>query len=207
MSNYTDLDKNDCKGCYPKCLRKPFILFILLIIVLFIIAFVFCSSCRRVEVKSPDISALQKPNLPQAPMIKEPEPVKVEPTKEAKVDNIELIKEAFLKDGTIDSSFSLKDSVFFDKNSSSISKNANKKFEKAIQDEVNSAKLVIVVGHACDLGSVAYNRDLIQKRINSVMNVISAKNPNIDIVAYNAGQIKNPLERTKDRRVDIYFYK
>lgn len=49
--------------------------------------------------------------------------------------------------------------MLFDKNSLSIGKNANKKFKKAIQDEVNSSKLVIVVGRACDLSSVAYNKN------------------------------------------------
>lgn len=211
MSNNSPWDSNECKGCYPKCLTKPFIFFALIVIILFIIAFAFCSSCKPVEVKSPDISALQKPQIIQSPSIKEVEPIielkKEEPKQEEpKVDNIVLIKEAFLKDGSIDNGFSLKDSVFFDKNSSFMTKKGKQNFNNAIQDEVNSAKLAIITGHACDLGNAKYNKFLIEKRINRIAKVLKDKNPNIEIITSNDGQVKS-AKREKERRVDVYLYK
>lgn len=212
MNYNTPWESNECRGCYPKYLIKPLIFFVLIVIVLFIIAFALCSSCKPVEVKSPSISVLQKPDIIQSPSIKEVELIQIEPIKqeevkqEPKADNIILIKEMFLKDGSINNGFSLKDSVFFDKNSSFMTKKASKDFNNATRDEVNSAKLIIITGHACDLGNAEYNKLLIEKRINSIAKVLKSKNPNIEIITSNDGQTKS-IRREKERRVDVYFYK
>lgn len=207
MNNNTSWNHAEYRGCYPKCLRKPFIFFVLIVIILFIIAFAFCSSSKPLDIKSSNIATLQKPQTIKSPSIKETESsIEQNIKEEPKADSIALIKEAFLKDGSIDSGFSLKDSIYFDKNSSSIAKKINKDFSNAIQDEVNAAKLVIITGHACDLGNVKYNKFLIEKRINSVLKIIKSRNPNIEIITSNDGQTKS-IKREKERRVDIYFYK
>ncbi|RDU65188.1 OmpA family protein [Helicobacter sp. MIT 14-3879] len=207
-SNANSWNRGESRGFYPKCLTKPIILFIIVIVVLFIISLVLCSSCRVVEVKSPELITIQKEiiiepetTIQKVEAIATPELKVVEPV----VDIIETIKSEFLNNGIIDDSFILKDSIFFNKNSSFMTQKESSDLINTIKDKINSAKLIILTGHACDLGNATYNKSLIEKRINRVVEVVKKQNPNIEIITSNDGQTIS-TKREKERRVDIYFY-
>ncbi|RAX55272.1 hypothetical protein CCY99_00805 [Helicobacter sp. 16-1353] len=195
--------------CCPACIKRPLIIFIAIIILLLILAFVFCSTCRSCNVVEEEVVI--------TPIIQEEIIIEEIPAQVEVVDELIAIKKDFIENGIISNKFMQNSSVFFDRNRSNINKEKINEFNADSRDSINTARLAIIVGHACDLGNKDYNNNLIQKRINFIVNDIKDKNPSMEILFSNEGQAKAPprdidkksreMQRKEERRVDVYFYK
>lgn len=201
----------------PACIKRPLMIFIAIVIVLLILAFVFCSSCKSCKAQE---EVVITPIIQEEVIIKEVEPMVVEPEvaepTEPQVDELSMIQQDFIDNGVISDKFIEHNSVFFNKNRANATDKEMDKFSKNTMDSMNSSRLAIIVGHACDLGDKEYNDNLIQKRMNFIINTIKSKNPSIEILFSNEGQAKSPpndttkqdreKQRQEERRVDVYFY-
>lgn len=187
---------------YPKCLVKPFLLFLLLVVLLFVLVFIFCDHFKDKEnvIKVEEITELVKNDSPAE-------------VKKAEVDYLIKVVNDFKNAQIISNEFSKKDSIFFNRNTNL---NTNDIIETN-RDFIKDARLVILSGSACDLGNKEYNEKLIQKRIDKTISLIKSINPNIEVLYINNGQnldisqIKDKHEaqdkRKQARRVDVYMYK
>ncbi len=191
-------------SCFPSCIKRPLITFIAIVVVLLIIAFSCCASgiCKP---------AVSSNNIVSETLIT-PEPEIIIDI--VQPDYLAIVRQDFIDNGNISNQFTTKASVFFDINKFTVTKAISSNFNNTIKDEIDNARLVIISGHACDLGNAEYNKKLIQKRINFVIDNIKSKNPAIEILFSNDGQSKAPasgskieLQRKEERRVDVYFYK
>lgn len=199
--------------CCPACIKRPLLVFIAIIILLFILAFVFCHSNKN---KVKEEAAITPPIVQEEVIIEEITPeVEVEVVEE--IDELDAIKKDFINNGIISNKFTKNESIFFDKSHSVASKQELNKIDKDSKDSINNARLAIISGHACDLGNKKFNDALIQKRVDFIIKNIKEKNPSIEILFANEGQAKAPpkninekskeKQRKEERRVDIYLYK
>lgn len=199
--------------CCPACIKRPLLVFIAIIILLFILAFVFCHSNKN---KVKEEAAITPPIVQEEVIIEEITPeVEVEVVEE--IDELDAIKKDFINNGIISNKFTKNESIFFDKSHSVASKQELNKIDKDSKDSINNARLAIISGHACDLGNKKFNDALIQKRVDFIIKNIKEKNPSIEILFSNEGQAKAPpkninekskeKQRKEERRVDIYLYK
>lgn len=199
--------------CCPACIKRPLLVFIAIIILLFILAFVFCHSNKN---KVKEEVAITPPIVQEEVIIEEITPeVEVEVVEE--IDELDAIKKDFINNGIISNKFTKNESIFFDKSHSVASKQELNKIDKDSKDSINNARLAIISGHACDLGNKKFNDALIQKRVDFIIKNIKEKNPSIEILFSNEGQAKAPpkninekskeKQRKEERRVDIYLYK
>ena len=110
----------------------------------------------------------------------------------------------------IDENYKLKESLFFDMDSSILRKTQQEDFTINLKENVREAKLAIIFGYGCDLGGEEYNLYLIDKRINRVVEMLKRQYPNMQILTSNEGKAKSVADDEKtrefERRVDIYFY-
>lgn len=203
--------------CCPACIKRPLLIFIAIIILLLILAFAFCSANKS---KVREEVAITPPIVQEEIIIEEVTPeVEIEVVEEIveEIDELDAIKKDFIDNGIISNKFTKNESIFFDKSHSVASKQELDKLDKDSKDSINSARLAIISGHACDLGNKNFNDALIQKRVDSIIKNIKAKNPSIEILFSNEGQAKAPpkninekskeKQRKEERRVDIYLYK
>lgn len=199
--------------CCPACIKRPLLIFIAIIILLLILAFAFCSANKS---KVKEEVAITPPIVQEEIIIEEVTPeVEIEVVEE--IDELDAIKKDFIDNGIISNKFTKNESIFFDKSHSVASKQELNKLDKDSKDSINSARLAIISGHACDLGNKNFNDALIQKRVDFIIKNIKAKNPSIEILFSNEGQAKAPpkninekskeKQRKEERRVDIYLYK
>lgn len=192
-------------SCYTRCFKRPLIIFVAIVVLLLILAIIFCLFAKDGKCCANEVASPKEHNI-----VKE----KVVP-KQEKVDYLVEVKRKFIKEGVVSSGFTTKEQIFFAKSSSKANDEAMKAFHQATKDNIGNARLVIISGHACDLGKKSFNDILIQKRINFAINDIKSRNPAIEILFSNEGQTKInhannadiELERKQERRVDIYFYK
>lgn len=227
-----NFDPNKIDGCYPKCLKKPFLIFVAVIVVLAFVALLLCRGgvadcCKGAEssAQSTQESVIEAPKTPQEAMINKPkEPEKFDDIKQkgevlgatvtlAKPQEKpvwQVAKEQFLNYGKIHNDYKIKFSVFFDKNSSYLGKKQQATFANSLQNNANDAKVALVMGYGCDLGDKQYNFALINKRIERVIKAIKRQHPSIEILSSNEGQIHSEnideKGREAERRVDVYFY-
>lgn len=227
-----NFDPNKIDGCYPKCLKKPFLIFAVAIVVLAFVALLLCRGgvadcCKGAEssTQSTQESVIEAPETPQEATINKPkEPEKFDDIKQkgevlgatvtlAKPQEKpvwQVAKEQFLNYGKIHNDYKIKFSVFFDKNSSYLGKKQQATFANSLQNNANDAKVALVMGYGCDLGDKQYNFALINKRIERVMKAIKRQHPSIEILSSNEGQIHSEnideKGREAERRVDVYFY-
>lgn len=227
MSNQMNFDPNKIDGCYPKCLKKPFLICVVVVVVALFVAVLLCRGgvadcCKNATgAESSAESTLESPQeTPTKP--KEPEKfddIKVKGevlssnvslTKPQETPTFQAAKEQFLNYGKIHNDYKIKFSVFFDKNSSYLGKKQQATFANSLQNNANDAKVALVMGYGCDLGDKQYNFMLINKRIERVIKAIKKQYPSIEILSSNEGQIyaENIDEkgRESERRVDVYFY-
>lgn len=199
--------------CCPACIKRPLLIFIAIIILLLILAFAFCSANKS---KVREEVAITPPIVQEEIIIEEVTPeVEIEVVEE--IDELDAIKKDFIDNGIISNKFTKNESIFFDKSHSVASKQELNKLDKDSKDSINSARLAIISGHACDLGNKNFNDALIQKRVDFIIKNIKEKNPSIEILFSNEGQAKAPpkninekskeKQRKEERRVDIYLYK
>lgn len=227
-----NFDPNKIDGCYPKCLKKPFLIFAAVIVVLAFVALLLCRGgvadcCKGAEssAQSTQESVIEAPETPKEATINKPkEPEKFDDIKQkgevlgatvtlAKPQEKpvwQVAKEQFLNYGKIHNDYKIKFSVFFDKNSSYLGKKQQATFANSLQNNANDAKVALVMGYGCDLGDKQYNFALINKRIERVMKAIKRQHPSIEILSSNEGQIHSEnideKGREAERRVDVYFY-
>lgn len=227
-----NFDPNKIDGCYPKCLKKPFLMFAVAIVVLAFVALLLCRGgvadcCKGAEssAQSTQESAVEAPETPKeepAQQIKEPEKfddikqkgevlgATVTLAKPQEKPVWQVAKEQFLNYGKIHNDYKIKFSVFFDKNSSYLGKKQQATFANSLQNNANDAKVALVMGYGCDLGDKQYNFALINKRIERVIKAIKRQHPHIEILSSNEGQIHSEnideKGREAERRVDVYFY-
>lgn len=217
QADFSNIDKSS--GFYPKCLTMPLLAFVGIVVVLFFVAILLCrggvADCCKNGVESPTTAQTtpQKDNeLPKD----------MENIRENKVGSVttlggqskpkeawQIAQERFVEYNSIDENYKLKESLFFDKNSSFLGAKQQANFARNLQENVVDAKLAIIFGYGCDLGSEEYNVYLIDKRINRVVEAIAKQYPNIKILSSNEGQYKDDADektRESERRVDIYFY-
>lgn len=231
MSKQMNFDPNKIDGCYPKCLKKPFLIFVAVIVVLAFVALLLCRGgvadcCKSpVGAESTQENIAQVPETPQeAPVQKPKEPEKFDDIKQkgevlgatvtlAKTQEKpvpQVAKEQFLNYGKIHNDYKIKFAVFFDKNSSYLGKKQQTTFANSLQNNANDAKVALVMGYGCDLGDKQYNFVLINKRIERVIKAIKKQYPHIEILSSNEGQIHteniDEKGREAERRVDVYFY-
>lgn len=208
---------NKIKGFYPKCLTAPFVAFVGIVVVLFFVAILLCRGgvadcCKNAVESSVQNQPKEANNLPKD----------MENIRENKVGSVttlggqskskeawQIAQERFLEYNSIDENYKLKESLFFDKNSSFLGAKQQENFARNLQENATDSKLAIIFGYGCDLGSEEYNVYLIDKRINRVVEAIAKQYPNIKILSSNEGQYKDDADektRESERRVDIYFY-
>lgn len=234
MSKQMNFDPNKIDGCYPKCLKKPFLIFVAIVIVAMFVAVLCCiggvaDCCKNqtfaesTQTSQENIAqVLETPQeaLPQKP--KEPEKfddikqkgevlgATVTLAKPQEKPASQVAKEQFLNYGKIHNDYKIKFSVFFDKNSSYLGKKQQATFANSLQNNANDAKVALVMGYGCDLGDKQYNFVLINKRIERVIKAIKKQYPRIEILSSNEGQIHteniDEKGRETERRVDVYFY-
>ena len=217
--DFSNLGENN-RRFYPKCLTAPFVAFVVIVIVLFFVAIMLCRGgvpdCCKNGVKSTQIAQIkdskQKDDLPKD----------IEKIRDDKVgattmlgaqkpkDSWQIAQERFLQYNSIYENYKLKESLFFDKNSSFLGKGKQDDFTINLTKNVRDAKLAIIFGYGCDLGGEEYNIYLIDKRINRVATMIKRQYPNMQILTSNEGRAKSVADDEKtreyERRVDIYFY-
>lgn len=208
---------NETNGFYPKCLTMPFIAFAGIVVVLFFVAILLCRGgvadcCKNTVESSMQNQSKVANNLPKD----------MENIRENKIGSVttlggqskpkeawQIAQERFLEYNSIDENYKLKESLFFDKNSSFLGVKQQENFTRNLQENATDSKLAIIFGYGCDLGSEEYNGYLIDKRINRVVEAIAKQYPNIKILSSNEGQYKDDADektRESERRVDIYFY-
>lgn len=216
QADFSNIDKTS--GFYPKCLTMPFIVFVVLIIALFFIAILLCrggvADCCKNSAES--VAVAQTSSNKDSNPPKDMEKIrgdKVGATnalgKSKPKEAWQIAQERFLEYNSIDENYKLKESLFFDKNSSFLGKTQQDNFAKKLQENATGIKLAIIFGYGCDLGDEEYNIYLIDKRINRVIEAIAKQYPNVKILSSNEGQYKSDAdEKTREfeRRVDIYFY-
>lgn len=215
QADFSNIDKTS--GFYPKCLTKPFVAFVVIVVVLFFVAVLLCrggvADCCKNSVES---------TAQTTPKVANNLPKDIETIRDNKIGAIttlggqskpkepwQIAQERFLEYNSIDENYKLKESLFFDKNSSFLGAKQQENFAINLQENATDAKLAIIFGYGCDLGSEEYNVYLIDKRINRVVEAIAKQYPNIKILSSNEGQYKADAdEKTREfeRRVDIYFY-
>lgn len=221
MSENMNFEPNKIDGCYPKCFKKPFLIYVAIMIVAMFIAILCCVGGVIDCCKSP-IKQDLKANVQEKPKPKEPEKFDDIKTKNevlgatvalAKPQEkpvFQVAKEQFLNYGKIHNNYKIKFSVFFDKNSSYLGKKQQTTFAKSLQNNVSDAKIALVMGYGCDLGDKQYNFVLINKRIERVIKAIKKQYPQVEVLSSNEGQLhsKNIDDkgRETERRVDVYFY-
>ena len=216
--DFSNLSDNK-RGFYPKCLTAPFVAFVVIVIVLFFVAIMLCRGgvpdCCKNSVKSTQMAQTQVSKQ------KDDSPKDTEKIRDDKVgvtnslgaqkpkESWQIAQERFLQYNSIDENYKLKESLFFDKNSSFLGKGKHDDFTINLQN-VGEAKLAIIFGYGCDLGGEEYNIYLIDKRINRVATMIKQQYPNMQILTSNEGRAKSVADDEKtrefERRVDIYFY-
>ncbi|MDE6886499.1 MAG: OmpA family protein [Helicobacteraceae bacterium] len=203
----------------PRCLKKPLLVSVLAIIILFIIAIIICSKAncntcnnkpqeQAIKTIQTEIEIIEQKEAQENMESQMDSKVKADVIEVQEADKIVVIRENFVNNGIVSEEFITKNSIFFDKSSSKITKKAKDKLD-SIKNKILDSKLIIITGHACDLGNAEYNNTLIQKRMNNVINFIKKNNPNVEILYSNNGQtktIKAKQERKQERRVDIYLY-
>lgn len=202
---------NKINGFYPKCLTMPFMAFMGIVVVLFFVAILLCRGGVADCCKNSIESSTQTKDLPKD----------IEKIRDNKIGAMTMLggqsntkepwqiaQERFLEYNSIYEHYKLKESLFFDKNSSFLGEKQQENFTRNLQN-VGDAKLAIIFGYGCDLGSEEYNVYLIDKRINRVIEALAKQYPNLKILSSNEGQYKNNADektRESERRVDIYFY-
>lgn len=234
MSKQMNFDPNKIDGCYPKCLKKPFLIFVAVVIVAMFVAVLCCvggvADCCKSQTFAESTQTSQEniaqvPETPQEALPQKPkEPEKFDDIKQkgevlgatvtlAKPQEklaSQVAKEQFLNYGKIHNDYKIKFSVFFDKNSSYLGKKQQATFANSLQNNANDAKVALVMGYGCDLGDKQYNFVLINKRIERVIKAIKKQYPRIEILSSNEGQIHteniDEKGRETERRVDVYFY-
>ncbi len=207
------------RGFYPKCLTMPFVVFVVIVIVLFFVAMAICKGgvpdCCKNGIQSTQIAQIK-------PKQNDDLPKDVEKIRDDKIGTTtslghskpkepwQIAQERFLQYNTIDENYKLKESLFFDKNSSFLGSGKKEDFTINLKEKVREAKLAIIFGYGCDLGGEEYNIYLIDKRINRVVEMIKRQYPNMQILTSNEGKAKSVADDEKtrefERRVDIYFY-
>ena len=216
FSNYLS---NNKRGFYPKCLTAPFVAFVVIVIVLFFVAIMLCrggvADCCKNSLQSTQIEQKQdsKQNNNSSKDTEKIRDDKVGTTTSLghskPKESWQIAQERFLQYNSIDENYKLKESLFFDKNSSFLGKGKHDNFTINLQN-IGEAKLAIIFGYGCDLGGEEYNIYLIDKRINRVADMIKQQYPNMQILTSNEGRAKSVADDEKtrefERRVDIYFY-
>ena len=235
MSKQMNFDPNKIDGCYPKCLKKPFLIFVAIVIVAMFVAVLCCvggvADCCKNQTFAESSAESTQENIAQVPEIPQ-EVLPQKPKEPEKFDDIkqkgevlgatvtlakpqekpvwQVAKEQFLNYGKIHNDYKIKFSVFFDKNSSYLGKKQQATFANSLQNNANDAKVALVMGYGCDLGDKQYNFVLINKRIERVIKAIKKQYPHIEILSSNEGQIHteniDEKGRETERRVDVYFY-
>lgn len=210
---------------YPKCLHRPLIISIIVIIALFITAFAWCAvgdSCCKptkradstpiVEIAPSADSAPSAEIAPQTPEIPQDSAKVADLVESTESLDLEAVKKDFMDNGAIPPHFAQSHKILFALDSASADNATMDAFHNATSAVLATSKLVIIAGHACDLGGKRYNDNLIARRINFTINYIKRQNPRIEILFSNEGQAQNSAnlseeERKMERRVDVYFYK
>lgn len=218
--NFSDYLNDNKRGFYPKCLTAPLVAFVAIVIVLFFMVILLCrggiSDCCKNGIKPTQTAKIQ--NLKQ----NNDTPKDIETIRNDKVGAVnslgrlkpkevwQIAQERFLQYNSIDENYKLKESLFFDKNSSFLGKGRQDDFRINLKENEGKVNLAIIFGYGCDLGGEEYNIYLIDKRINRVATMIKRQYPNIQILTSNEGRAKSVVDDEKtreyERRVDIYFY-
>ena len=219
--DFSNLSDNK-RGFYPKCLTAPFVAFVVIVIVLFFVAILLCRGgvpdCCKNSVQSTQTAFAQTAQINDSKQNDSKDTEKIRDDKvgatnslgvQKPKDSWQIAQERFLQYNSIDENYKLKESLFFDKNSSFLGKGRQDDFTINLQN-VGEAKLAIIFGYGCDLGGEEYNIYLIDKRINRVATMIKQQYPNMQILTSNEGRAKSVADDEKtreyERRVDIYFY-
>ncbi len=202
---------NKINGFYPKCLTMPFVAFAIIIIVLFFVAILLCrggvADCCKSGVES--TITQEKQDITTREISADKIGASIALRQQKPKEAWQIAQERFVEYNSIDENYKLKESLFFDKNSSFLGAKQQENFARNLQENATEAKLAIIFGYGCDLGSEEYNVYLIDKRINRVVEAIAKQYPNIKILSSNEGQYKDDADektRESERRVDIYFY-
>ncbi len=202
---------NKINGFYPKCLTMPLLAFAIIIIVLFFVAILLCrggvADCCKNGIES--TITQEKQDITTREISADKVGASIALRQQKPKEAWQIAQERFVEYNSIDENYKLKESLFFDKNSSFLGAKQQENFAINLQENVADAKLAIIFGYGCDLGSEEYNVYLIDKRINRVVEAIAKQYPNIKILSSNEGQYKDDADektRESERRVDIYFY-
>ena len=231
MSENMNFDPNKIDGCYPKCLKTPFLIFVAVVIVAMFVAVLCCvggvaDCCKNQAIAESSAESSAESNLDStaestnlaekntAKTPKEPEKfddIKVKGetfsstvalAKQKEKPVPQVAKEQFLNYGKIYNDYKIKFSVFFDKNSSYLGKKQQTTFASSLQNNAHDAKIALVMGYGCDLGDKQYNFALINKRIERVIKAIKRQYPQMEIVSSNEGQIYDENIDEKGREAE-----
>lgn len=217
FSPYLSDNKKD--GFYPKSLTTPLIAFGVIVVVLFFVAILLCRGgvpdCCKGAMDS-NKSTAHKAILAQDEPPKDTEKIRDDKvgattalSRERPKEAWQIAQERFLAYNDAYEKYTMKESLFFDKNSSFLGAKQQADFTRNLKDNLGEARLAIIFGYGCDLGDEKYNILLIDKRINRVVEAIAKQYPHIKILSSNEGKAKvSADEKTRqyERRVDIYFY-
>lgn len=217
MSKQVDFNPNKIDGFYPKCLKKPFLIYVAVMILLAFIAVLCCSGgvadCCKNTTQNIQETKDAKTQVPEkfedVELRSETMNASIALSKPQEKPKYQVAHEQFLQYGKIIDGYNLKISVFFEKNSSFLGKKQQTTFINSLAKNASDAKVAIILGYGCDLGDKKYNYFLIDKRIERVIKVIKNHYPNMQILSSNEGQLhqsNNEKGREEERRVDIYFY-
>lgn len=216
QKDFTNFMSDKKCGFYPKCLTMPFVMFGVVVIVLFFVVILICkggvADCCKNNIKSIATTQIkQNDDLPKdTEKIRDDKISSMTNLRYSKPKSWQIAQEQFEHYGNIYESYKIKESLFFDKNSSFLGKAKQSDFTINLRENVGDVKLAIIFGYGCDLGGEEYNIYLIDKRINRVVEMIKRQYPNIQILTSNEGRAKSVADDEKtrefERRVDIYLY-
>lgn len=218
----SDFDKGGSgngAGAYPASLKKPFLIFACAVILALILAVVLhlgdsSDSPKAAQNAAPStekatfVVAESKPAAQAEPQVQKT-PESSESAEQKLKDEASRFAKivALVEGGEIPSDFNAEATVYFTRDAF---ETRNLGAFEALKDELAGAKIIVISGSACDLGSRAYNENLIAKRVDFARNYLALKNLNAKILASNKPHIiagKSEEERQKYRKVSIYLYK